>query len=272
MAVVTGAASGIGQAISVRLAQDFLVVNVDVNEEGLRATAEVIAHNGGSVNSLTGDVSQRSTHESARTLAESQGNLVAWVNCAGWTRGAALHDFPEDSRVFEELIGANQHGTFWGCAEAVNYFVTNQIKGSIVNISSVHGRRAWRDHAVYEMTKAAVDALTRNVAVTYGPYGIRCNAVAPGAVMTPALEKSIVEAPNPASRKKTLEDLTPLRRIAEPSEIAEVVAFLLSEKSSYVSGQSIAVEGAWTSALGVIDLDPDLAKRYGFDSHDGSRL
>lgn len=119
------------------------------------------------------------------------------------------------------------------------------------------------------MTKGAVDALTRNVAVTYGPYGIRCNAVAPGAVMTPALAKSFADAPNPKERRENLEKLTPLKRIANPSEIAEVVAFLLSDKSSYVSGQSIAVEGAWTSALGAIDLDENLARRYGLDPRSG---
>ena len=202
-------------------------------------------------------------------MASAAGTLTAWVNCAGWTRGAALHDFPNDSRVFEELMGANQNGTFWGCAEAVHYFVNHKVKGAIVNISSVHGRRAWRDHAVYEMTKGAVDALTRNVAVTYGPYGIRCNAVAPGAVMTPALAQSFVDAPDPQARRESLELLTPLKRIANASEIAEVVSFLLSEKASYVSGQSLAVEGAWTSALGVGDLDPDLAKSYGLDPKSG---
>jgi NAD(P)-dependent dehydrogenase (short-subunit alcohol dehydrogenase family) len=154
----------------------------------------------------------------------------------------------------------------------VHYFVNHKIKGAIVNISSVHGRRAWRDHAVYEMTKGAVDALTRNVAVTYGPYGIRCNAVAPGAVMTPALAQSFVDAPDPKARRESLELLTPLKRIANASEIAEVVAFLLSDKASYVSGQSLAVEGAWTSALGVGDIDPDLARNYGLDPKTGLPL
>lgn len=272
IAIVTGAASGIGRAIAIRLSSEYVLINIDINADGLHSLEGEIRNNNSTSYSIVGDVSQRKIHSEARKLAESIGTLRSWVNCAGWTRSAALHDFPENPEVFEELIGANQNGTFWGCAEAVNYFVSNKIKGSIVNISSVHGRRAWRDHAVYEMTKGAVDALTRNVAVTYGPYGIRCNAVAPGAVMTPALERSIVEAPDPQARKSALEELTPLRRIADPAEIAEVVAFLVSEKSSYVSGQSLAVEGAWTSALGVIDLHPDLAIRYGLDPTRGSHL
>lgn len=272
VAVVTGAGSGIGHAIAVRLAQDYALVNIDINGENLAKVEREIQSNGGSVISIVGDVAKRDTHIKARELASTKGTLKAWVNCAGWTRGAALHDFPNDPKVFEELMGTNQNGTFWGCAEAVHYFVNHKIKGSIVNISSVHGRRAWRDHAVYEMTKGAVDALTRNVAVTYGPYGIRCNAVAPGAVMTPALAQSFVDAPDPKARRESLELLTPLKRIANASEIAEVVSFLLSDKSSYVSGQSLAVEGAWTSALGVGDIDPDLAKNYGLDPKTGLPL
>lgn len=269
VAVVTGAGSGIGHAIALRLAKDYALINIDVNGENLAKVEREILASGGEVQSIVGDVSERDTHIKARELASAKGTLTAWVNCAGWTRGAALHDFPNDSKVFEELMGTNQNGTFWGCAEAVHYFVNHKVKGVIVNISSVHGRRAWRDHAVYEMTKGAVDALTRNVAVTYGPYGIRCNAVAPGAVMTPALAQSFVDAPNPQERRESLELLTPLKRIANASEIAEVVSFLLSEKASYVSGQSLAVEGAWTSALGVGDLDPTLADSYGLDPKTG---
>lgn len=269
VAVVTGAGSGIGRAIAHRLALDYSLVIIDINENNLRTVQREIETSGGKCLIFVGDVSNRETHITARSLASGLGKIGAWVNCAGWTRGAALHDFPNDSEVFEELIATNQNGTFWGCAEAVHYFVQEKVRGAIVNISSVHGRRAWRDHAVYEMTKAAVDALTRNVAVTYGPYGIRCNSVAPGAVLTPALEKSFADAPDPKARRENLEKLTPLKRIAETSEIAEVVSFLLSPNASYVSGQSLAVEGAWTSALGAIDLDPDLAERYGLNPETG---
>lgn len=269
IAVVSGAASGIGRAIAHRLAQDYQVVLIDINPTTLPGVEMEILSAGGMAYSILGDVSKRETHQKARILAETKGNLTAWVNCAGWTRGAALHDFPDNPVVLEELIGANQIGSFWGCTEAVSSFTSRKIPGTIVNISSVHGRRAWRDHAVYEMTKAAIDALTRNVAVTYGPYGIRANAVAPGATMTPALEQSFIDAPDPQARRESLEMLTPLKRIAEPSEIAEVVSFLLSSRASYVSGQSIAVEGGWTSALGNGDLDIELAARYGLDPTTG---
>lgn len=270
VAVVTGAGSGIGRAIATRLSNNYIVILVDINPKGLAEVEKELANAEHKVFSLIGDVSIRETHKRARKLAEEKGTLVSWVNCAGVTRGAPLHDFPNDPTLMDEIIGINQVGTFWGCAEAVASFVTGEIKGAVVNISSVHGRRAARDHAVYEMTKGAVDALTRNVATTYGPYGIRANAVAPGAVLTPALKEYFVKIGS--KHRESLEVLTPLKRLADPSEIAEVVSFLLSPKASYVSGQSLAVEGGWLSALGLGDLDPDLAKKYGLKSENGLPL
>lgn len=267
VAVVTGGASGIGRAIVTKLAENYNVVLVDINLKGLLEVERELSTSKYSIVSVLGDVSLRQTHIQARAVAEERGRLVSWVNCAGITRGAPLHNFPNDPSVLEEIININQVGTFWGCVEAVASFVTGSVKGAVVNISSVHGRRAWRDYAIYEMTKGAVDALTRNVAVTYGPYGIRANAVAPGAILTPALEQHFIEM-GPQHRE-ALELLTPLKRLADPSEIAEVVAFLLSSKASYVSGQSLAVEGGWTSALGIGDLDLELAKRYGLKSENG---
>jgi NAD(P)-dependent dehydrogenase (short-subunit alcohol dehydrogenase family) len=269
VAVVTGAASGIGRGIAKRLAEDYTVILIDLNPKTLPVVEKELTDAGHQAYSVLGDVGQRATHQNARALAESKGSLISWVNCAGWTRGAPMHDFPNDPAVLEDLIGANQIGSFWGCAEAVASFTTRKVPGAIVNISSVHGRRAWPDHAVYEMTKAAVDALTRNVAVAYGPFGIRANAVAPGAILTPALEQSFVDAPDPVARRNSLELLAPLKRIGEPSEIAEVVSFLLSTRASYLSGQSIAVEGAWTVGLGVPEINSELAKRYGLDSKTG---
>ena len=267
--VVTGAASGIGRAIALRLAPSSSLIIVDLDAEHLAETEKSIWELGGTVKSLVGDIAERSTHRLAIQEADSLGVLTGWVNCAGIGGMTPLHLMPEDPTIMSRIFEINQVGTFWGCAEAVRHFIAHKTNGSIVNISSVHSRRAYKDHAIYEMTKAAIDALTRNIAVVYGPYGIRANSVAPGAIMTEAMKQSFIDAPDPIARENDLRRGTPLKRIGEPSEIAEVVEFLISARSSYLSGQSICVDGGWTAALGVGDLDNELAQSFHLDQKTG---
>ena len=243
--VVTGAGSGIGRAISECLARDgYVITSVDVVEEDVRRSVAGLEGVGHEV--VVGDVANRETHKRA---AEISLPLAGWVNCAGVTLTTPLAE-PDES-VVRRLIEVNQLGSFWGCSAAVGQFLSQGKGGAIVNVTSVHGRQSAEGYGAYEMTKAAIDALTRNVAVAYGSSGIRANAVAPGAVMTPALAAAIDDSPDPAAATAELEGLTPLRRIAHTSEIASVVRFLVSSEASYLSGQSIAVDGGWTVALGV---------------------
>lgn len=267
--VVTGAAAGIGRAITEAIAPFATVILVDIDEQTLTQTASQINKSIGSAEFIVGDVSIRQTHKKAVAKALELGTLSGWVNCAGINRGGHLHNLQEDSMDLEKVMNVNQVGTLWGCAEAVTTFLEAKTKGAIVNISSIHGKRAWRDYAIYEMTKAAVEALTRNLAVVYGPYGIRANTVSPGAVLTPVLEKSFLDAPDPQKRREGLAIMSPLKRIALPHEIAEVVLFLLSEKASFVNGQDICVDGGWSAALGLGDLDIELASRFGLDPNTG---
>ena len=267
--VITGAASGIGKGIANKMANGYSLVLVDVNSAPLDVVAEEIRKKGVTVSVVAGDVSLRETHRKSVAEASKIGTLTGWVNCAGIGGVFPLHDLPENPTDVMIVLEVNQIGTLWGCAEAVKSLTDSKVSGSIVNISSVHGRRAYLDHAVYEMTKAAIDALTRNVAVVYGPYGIRANSVAPGAVMSEAMEKSFVDAPDPLGRRQFLEMTTPLKRIAETSEIAEVVEFLISPRSSYLTGQSICVDGGWTASLGISELDQELALKYGLNEKTG---
>ncbi len=249
VAVVTGAASGIGRAVAeYLLGSSYALVAVDRDEAALTDLIGQWRASGSTVRHQVGDVADRATHEAALSQADQFGDrLAAWVNCAGITQTQPLHE--ADEAFVERTMGTNQLGTFWGCVTAVARFLQQTSPGAIVNISSIHGRLSSRGHAVYEMTKAAVEALTRSIAVGYGPSGIRANAVAPGAIVTPALNRSLAASESPAVNEARLVAETPLRRLGDASEVASAVAFLLSDRASYINGQTLLVDGGWSSAL-----------------------
>jgi NAD(P)-dependent dehydrogenase (short-subunit alcohol dehydrogenase family) len=242
--VVTGAGQGIGRAVMDRLIADgWYGVGVE-RDTRLADSLEQDIGDRGAV--IVGDVAERSVHEAAAVAARESAPLLGWVNNAGISPRELLHT--HDEKLLRSVLAVNLEGVFWGCAAAVRAFLGQGLPGAIVNISSIHGRRSFAAYAAYDASKGGVDALTRNVAVTYGPKGIRSNAVAPGAVRTPHLKDSIERSADPATHELSLAATPPLRRIAEPREIAAVVAFLLSDEASYVTGQSIAVDGGWSAA------------------------
>lgn len=253
--VVTGSGKGIGRAVAERLTADgWIVVGLERSpgsgtvEEGV--VAEVVL----------GDASDREVHERAATVARGLAPLAGWVNNAGITKRTPLHEL--DEAVVREVMSINGFGYIWGCSVAVSAFVDQGIPGAIVNIGSIHGRSSFVDHAAYEFTKGGIDALSRSVAVTYGGLGIRANTVAPGGVRTPHLEAQIAAFDDPIAAERALADGPPMGRIARAEEVAAVTAFLLSDEAPYLSGQSIAVDGAWTASFGDIAVDPSLRARF----------
>jgi NAD(P)-dependent dehydrogenase (short-subunit alcohol dehydrogenase family) len=254
-AVVTGAGSGIGRAIAERLHRDgWAVVLVDLDHAAVHEATGAL---GGDATAVIGDVASPRTHQLALDAALALSPLGAWVNCAGVTRPCSLPALTAEEAA--ATIDVNLYGTLWGTQAAVTHWLTRTDGGALVNISSVHGRRAYPDHAVYEMTKAAIEALTQNVAVSHAADGIRANAVAPGGVRTPALEQSLSSAGDPAAALAELTDFIPTGRLAEPSEVAATVAFLLSQESAYLTGQTLVIDGAMTAHIGFA-TDPE-AKR-----------
>jgi NAD(P)-dependent dehydrogenase (short-subunit alcohol dehydrogenase family) len=238
--VVTGAAMGAGRAIAERLIADgHDVIGVDRDAPALAATAgelELVA--------VEGDVGDWETHERAADAAERVGPLAGWVNNAGIDIQGGAHEVtPAD---IERGLRVLQVGVMYGTAVAVRRMLARRA-GSIVNISSIQGVAAFPRYFVYGAAKAAVLQVCRSVAVDYGPYGIRCNAVLPGTIETPMLDAVL---PPHLPRDEALRresELSPLGRVAQPGEIADVVAFLLSDRASYVSGASIVVDGASTA-------------------------
>ncbi len=242
-AVVTGAGSGIGEAVTRRLLADgWAVVAVDNNADGLARFA-----NQERCTSVLGDVAEQSTHDRACDRAAELATLHAWISVAGITVRHQLHKLDEQSA--RRVIDVNQVGALLGAARAVAAFRATATPGVVVLISSVHGSHSAVHYPVYEMTKAATDALSRSIAVSYGADGIRAVAIAPGAICTPALTESIGSSENPTASFEQLATSSPLGRIGQPEEIADTIAFVVSESASFISGTTIVVDGGWTSTL-----------------------
>ena len=254
-AVVTGAAMGIGRAVAARLvAEGTHVVALDLNAEALRSAQAAI---GERFEPLVGDIGDWEAHERAADAAQSAGELRFWVNNAGIDWVGAAHEIDRDH--IERGLRVLQLGPMYGACVAVRRMLPARA-GSIVNVSSIQGIAAFPRYFVYDAAKAAVLMLTKSIAVDYGPFGIRCNALLPGCIETPMTYDSL---PPELDREEALRReglLAPMLRVGQPEEMAEVVAFLLSDRASYVNGAEIVADGgavARAFAYPPLDLEGD---------------
>ncbi|MBF6333094.1 SDR family NAD(P)-dependent oxidoreductase [Nocardia transvalensis] len=247
--VVTGGARGIGRAIVARLLKRGHVVVVEQEVAG--ATGMPWAGEGVAV--VEGDAGSEEVVEHAAELAQHSGTLVGWVNNAAVFRDASVDSVPVAHIL--ALIEANLRPALAGSAVAVRCFLAAGSGGSIVNISSHQARRAVPGALPYSTAKAAIEGLTRALAVEYGSHGIRVNAIAPGSVATERYSDYLAGlAPAAAaSVERDMAALHPLGRVATSDEIAAAVAFLLSEEASFVNGASLPVDGGRS----VLALDPE---------------
>lgn len=236
--VVTGAGAGIGRAVVDEcVRRGWAVVGVDVDEEALEAASD---HLGERFSGIPGDVSHWSTHERAADAAGEMGSLQGWVNNAGIEIPASAHDVAEAD--LRRVLEVDLMGVAFGCATAVRRFL-RRGSGSIVNVSSIQAVVGFDGSFAYQAAKGGVEALTRQVAVEYGPRQIRCNSVLPGAVDTPMTHALLLPEDREAQLRE-LDALHPLGRMARPSEVAAAVEFLLSDRASFISGVSLRVDGA----------------------------
>jgi glucose 1-dehydrogenase len=257
--VVTGAGSGIGRAIARRLSRDgWRVAALEIDATG---AADLARELGDGHTVLTGDAADRAELARARRAAEALAPLGGWVNNVGIALMGNLHALREEdvARVF----AVNLMSHFWGCSEAIRTWVGQRRTGAIVNVGSVHGRAGFNMWAAYDTAKGGVDALTRYVAVEYGPVGIRCNAIAPGAIRTPLVDRVIRDSPDPEVSEREMSIQHPLERIGEPEEVAAAAAWLLSADAAFVTGVSLAVDGGLTARCYRYAPDAGLIARYG---------
>ncbi|AFL50340.1 3-oxoacyl-[acyl-carrier protein] reductase [Sinorhizobium fredii] len=233
--ILTGGAQGIGKSTALRLAEERAVVIVaDRNLEGAEAVAAEIRSSGGKARSIQLDVSSKQSWQDAvATLKDEHGGVDGLVNNAGVTRDKSLLKMAEED--WDLVIDVNLKGAWLGC-QAVVPLMVGRNGGSIVNLSS-ESRWGAFGQSNYASAKAGLVGLTRTVALEQARNGIRVNAIAPGTTMTP-----MVEAVPEDIRKGWLDNI-PLRREAQPSEIAAAIVFLLSDDASYVTGQILGVNG-----------------------------
>jgi 3-oxoacyl-[acyl-carrier protein] reductase len=238
VALVTGAGGGIGAATARRLAQEGAQVAVmDLGAEGVAATAAAIRAEGGEALALLGDVTQAAVvQDIVRQVAERYGRLDVLINNAGINRDAMAPKMTEDQ--WDAVLTVNLKGTFL-CCQAVFPIMREQNDGRIVNTSSISAVGNI-GQANYAASKAGVIGLTRTLALEWARYGIRVNAVAPGGTETR------MTAGIPAHIREQLISRLPLKRFAQPEEIAAVHAFLASDDASYLTGQCIFADGGAT--------------------------
>ena len=238
--IVTGAGSGIGKAAAIHFASyGAIVVVSDINLDSAKKVADEIVTNGGESLAVKTDVTKFNEVEDLvhQTLSNYE-KLDVIVNNAGIgpnllpTHKSRLEDW-------DKVIAVNQTGVFYCMKVAIQQFLL-QGHGNIVNIASLAGLKASPNNISYSASKFAVVGMTKSAAMEYATKNIRVNAVSPGTINTPGVKRYFEEEP---SAKEALEKSSLLRRIGEPEEIGEMVAFLLSERSSFITGQIISVDG-----------------------------
>lgn len=248
IAVITGAASGIGRETARVLAEaGARVVVSDIDEKGLAQTAALVEQAGGHALSMRANVARRGEIDALAACARAQlGGPDIWVNCAGTILSRPILDTAEEE--VDRLIAINLKGVYWGCA-AAGRAMRDKGGGSIINISSGGGESPAPGLSIYSMTKAAVNMLTRTVAKEFGPYGIRANAVAPGWVDTPMGLHGFRDeagAVSPERREEALQSrasVSPLGLTGTPRDIALAVLYLASDASRFVTGQILRPNG-----------------------------
>lgn len=239
-AIITGAGQGIGFEIARQLAlQGASVILNDVDETMAQQASAKISEQGGTCYAMAGDAAdtvfiQRMVDEAVQRF----GALTIAIANAGITLFADFFDYKPEA--LQRVMSVNLSGSFFLAQAAAKQMRNQQSGGSILFMSSVTGHQAHKNLAAYSMTKAGLEMLAKNLVIELSPYKISVNAVAPGATVTERTSED-------AEYDKTWSRITPMGRPATVSDIANAALFLVSPLSRHITGQSLVIDGGWTS-------------------------
>lgn len=246
IAIVTGAGSGIGAASAIRLAEEGAsVVCADINKESATKTAEAITSSGGIANAYEIDIS--SSPQCAALVEETvdrYGSVDILVNNAGVNLPGVFHEVTDET--IDRTLSINVKGAMYLSRAAIPHMLANK-RGSIVNMSSVNGLVSEPFLSVYSASKGAIVMLTRGIALDYAKTGIRCNAICPGWVDTPINYAHADLLGGLAHVYSTISSFQPIGRPGTGREIANLVLFLASDESSFMTGSIVSADGGMTA-------------------------
>ena len=246
VALITGAASGIGRASALKFAREGAkVVAADIQAEAIEETAQLITSDGGTATPVHIDVSDAgSVRQMIQSALSAYGRLDILFNNAGLGARGTILDIDEDT--FDRLFAVNVKGVFLGCKEAIPVMIA-QGGGVILNTASQLGLVGADASVVYPATKGAVIQMTKCLSLDHAKDGIRVNALCPGPIDTPLARRGREQAGNPEEIVRLRRQQIPLGRIGEPEEMADVAAYLCSDEASFITGAAIVADGGWTA-------------------------
>ncbi|BDI19910.1 glucose-1-dehydrogenase [Nostoc cf. commune SO-36] len=250
-ALITGATSGIGQAIAIRLAEEGCNIAInyrsypedaaDTEEMALQKACGNIETCGVKSLPVHGDVSQESDIvEMVNTVVKEFGSLDILVNNAGIQKESPSHEVT--TADFDQVITVNLRGAYLCARETIKHLLSKNRPGVIINISSVHEIIPRPMYISYSISKGGMENLTKTLALEYASLGIRVNAIAPGATVTP-INQAWTDDPE---KKAIVESHIPMGRAGSSEEMAAAVAFLASDEAAYITGQTLFVDGGLT--------------------------